>query len=166
MRLKAPEGRGHPVVKGLELKPETDGCYHVDANIGAYLIEAFGYLDADAPPNAATIAKPDDGVLRIAVLASLKSLGVALTGPANDRRLADILVDASKRQNDRVAAEVKAAEDRLINQLDAEITALKTRAETAEVSLADAREVLKAMDEKVAALEAKQPDKPGEKTGA
>ena len=65
-----------------------------------------------------------------------------------------------------MAAEVKAAEDRLINELDAEITALKTRAETAEVSLADAREVLKAMDEKVAALEAKQPDKPGEKTGA
>jgi hypothetical protein len=58
MKLKAPEGVGEPCVAGVAI-PSRDGLYEVEAEIGAMLIECFGFVEADvaAGPNAAAKAR-------------------------------------------------------------------------------------------------------------
>ncbi len=50
MKLKAPSGVGDPCVAGVTLAPR-DGVYEVEAEIGALLIECFGFvaIEAGAP---------------------------------------------------------------------------------------------------------------------
>jgi len=54
MKLKAPEGVGDPCVAGVVIAPR-DGLYEVEAEIGALLIECFGFVEVETPqkPNAA-----------------------------------------------------------------------------------------------------------------
>ena len=47
MKLKAPSGVGDPCVAGVAIAAR-DGFYDVDAEIGALLIEAFGFVAVDA----------------------------------------------------------------------------------------------------------------------
>jgi hypothetical protein len=44
MKLKAPEGGGDPCVAGVVIAPR-DGVYEVEAEIGALLIECFGFVE-------------------------------------------------------------------------------------------------------------------------
>lgn len=113
MRLKAPEGRGNPVVSGIELKPNSKGIYDVEASIGKHLVEAFGYIDLDAPPKAAAPIGTNNAVLRDGALTALKHLGVSVPADYADARIADVLVDAVKEHVDNVPARIKAAEDTL-----------------------------------------------------
>jgi hypothetical protein len=46
MKLKAPEGVGEPCVAGVSIAPRG-GVYDVDDEIGALLIECFGFLPAE-----------------------------------------------------------------------------------------------------------------------
>jgi hypothetical protein len=64
MKLKAPEGVGDPCVAGVAIIAH-DGLYEVEAEIGALLIECFGFVEAgaaEAPkiasPGAPAAAKP------------------------------------------------------------------------------------------------------------
>jgi hypothetical protein len=54
MKLKAPEGVGDPCVAGVAIAPR-EGVYEVEAEIGALLIECFGFGEAgaDQKPKAA-----------------------------------------------------------------------------------------------------------------
>jgi hypothetical protein len=45
MKLKAPEGVGDPCVAGAAIV-SRDGLYEVETEIGALLIECFGFVDA------------------------------------------------------------------------------------------------------------------------
>ena len=45
MKLKAPEGVGDPCVAGVVIVP-CEGVYEVEAEIGALLIECFGFVEA------------------------------------------------------------------------------------------------------------------------
>lgn len=58
MKLKAPEGVGDPCVAGVVIAPR-DGLYEVEPEIGALLIECFGFVEAETPekPNAASSAR-------------------------------------------------------------------------------------------------------------
>jgi hypothetical protein len=47
MKLKAPEGAGDPCVAGAVIAAR-DGLYEVEAEIGALLVECFGFVEADA----------------------------------------------------------------------------------------------------------------------
>ena len=47
MKLKAPEGVGDPCVAGAVIAPR-EGVYEVEAEIGALLIECFGFVEAGA----------------------------------------------------------------------------------------------------------------------
>lgn len=47
MKLKAPEGAGDPCVAGVVIVAR-DGLYEVEAEIGALLMECFGFTEADA----------------------------------------------------------------------------------------------------------------------
>jgi hypothetical protein len=47
MKLKAPEGVGDPCIAGVTLA-SRDGCYEVEAEVGALLIECFGFVPAEA----------------------------------------------------------------------------------------------------------------------
>jgi hypothetical protein len=49
MKLKAPEGVGDPCVAGVVIAPR-DGVYEVEAEIGALLIECFGFVEAGGEP--------------------------------------------------------------------------------------------------------------------
>jgi len=59
MKLKAPQGAGDPCVAGAVIAAR-DGLYEVEAEIGALLVECFGFVEADvreavkASPNAST----------------------------------------------------------------------------------------------------------------
>ncbi len=44
MKLKAPEGVGDPCVAGVAMTP-CNGVYEVEAEIGALLIECFGFVE-------------------------------------------------------------------------------------------------------------------------
>jgi hypothetical protein len=46
MKLKAPPGVGEPCVAGAAIAAR-DGIYEVEAEIGALLIEAFGFVAVD-----------------------------------------------------------------------------------------------------------------------
>jgi hypothetical protein len=50
MKLKAPQGVGDPCVVGVTIAPR-DGCYEVEAEIAALLIECFGFVAIDAAAN-------------------------------------------------------------------------------------------------------------------
>lgn len=58
MKLKAPQGVGAPCVAGVVIS-SCDGFYEVEAEIGALLIECFGFVEADAAvkPNVAAKAR-------------------------------------------------------------------------------------------------------------
>ncbi len=47
MKLKAPEGVGDPCVAGVAIAP-CDGFYEVENEVGALLIECFGFVDVGA----------------------------------------------------------------------------------------------------------------------
>ena len=47
MKLKAPQGVGDPCVAGVAITPR-DGVYEVEAEIGALLIECFGFVEVEA----------------------------------------------------------------------------------------------------------------------
>jgi hypothetical protein len=47
MKLKAPEGVGDSCVAGVVIAPR-EGVYEVEAEIGALLIECFGFVEAGA----------------------------------------------------------------------------------------------------------------------
>jgi hypothetical protein len=51
MKLKAPEGVGDPCVAGVVIA-SRDGVYEVEAEIGALLIECFGFIEAGAERKA------------------------------------------------------------------------------------------------------------------
>jgi hypothetical protein len=51
MKLKAPQGAGDPCVAG-DVIAARDGLYEVEAEIGALLIECFGFAPADAGESA------------------------------------------------------------------------------------------------------------------
>jgi hypothetical protein len=59
MKLKAPEGVGAPCVAGVAIVAR-DGLYEVEAEIGALLIECFGFAEVEAPakPRAASASAP------------------------------------------------------------------------------------------------------------
>jgi hypothetical protein len=57
MKLKAPEGVGDPCVAGTAIAPR-DGLYEVQAEIGALLIECFGFVDAGAEQKAKAASAP------------------------------------------------------------------------------------------------------------
>jgi hypothetical protein len=44
MKLKAPEGVGDPCVAGIVIE-SANGLYDVEAEIGALLIECFGFVE-------------------------------------------------------------------------------------------------------------------------
>jgi hypothetical protein len=50
MKLKAPQGAGDPCVAGAVVAARDDLC-EVDVEIGALLIECFGFVEADAQQN-------------------------------------------------------------------------------------------------------------------
>jgi hypothetical protein len=52
MKLKAPEGVGEPCVAGVAIAP-CGGVYEVEAEIGAVLIECFGFVELEAPATPA-----------------------------------------------------------------------------------------------------------------
>ena len=47
MKLKSPQGVGDPCVAGVVIA-SRDGLYEVEAEIGALLIECFGFIEAGA----------------------------------------------------------------------------------------------------------------------
>jgi hypothetical protein len=51
MKLKAPEGVGTPCVAGAVIAPR-EGVYEVETEIGALLIECFGFVEAGAEQKA------------------------------------------------------------------------------------------------------------------
>jgi hypothetical protein len=57
MKLKAPEGVGAPCVAGVAIVAR-DGLYEVEAEIGALLIECFGFLEAGAEQKAKAASAP------------------------------------------------------------------------------------------------------------
>jgi hypothetical protein len=116
MRLKAPEGRGNPVVGGIEIRPNK-GVYDVETHVGRHLVDSFGYIDIDAPPKAATPTGTDNAALRDGALAALKHLSVAVPADFADARIAEVLVDAVRDHVAGVPAKVKAAEEALLAAL-------------------------------------------------
>jgi hypothetical protein len=55
MKLRAPQGVGDPCVAGVIVE-SRDGVYEVEAEVGALLIECFGFIEAEA--GTAEQAKP------------------------------------------------------------------------------------------------------------
>lgn len=51
MKLKAPDGVGDPCVAGVTLAAR-DGCYEVEPEVGALLIECFGFVVVGADEKA------------------------------------------------------------------------------------------------------------------
>ena len=56
MKLKAPEGVGDPCVAGVVIAPR-EGVYEVEAEIGALLIECFGFVEAGTEPKAKAVPR-------------------------------------------------------------------------------------------------------------
>jgi hypothetical protein len=57
MKLKAPEGVGNPCVAGVVIAPRN-GLYEVEAEIGALLIECFGFVEVEAPAKPGVAGAP------------------------------------------------------------------------------------------------------------
>lgn len=145
MRLRAAPGAGDPSVGGVTIKPDGRGIYNVNTAIGAHLVESFGFIDVDAAPKQTPVPAPAASpVLRDAVIAGLKTIGVAIPGNAADGLLATALTKVIHEEGDRVAGLVKATEDRVISQFADEQTALKARAEKAEARVAELEAAQKA----------------------
>ena len=67
MKLKAPEGVGDPCVAGVVIAP-CDGLYEVEAELGALLIECFGFIEAGAEQKSKTVPRrPRAAAKKIAV---------------------------------------------------------------------------------------------------
>ena len=62
MKLKAPPGVGDPCVAGVAIVAR-DGLYDVEAEIGALLIEAFGFVEVEAADRS-HVARGPAGVAR------------------------------------------------------------------------------------------------------
>lgn len=60
MKLKAPAGVGDPCVAGVAIAAR-DGIYEVEAEIGALLIEAFGFVEADSAREVKPVRVPRRG---------------------------------------------------------------------------------------------------------
>jgi hypothetical protein len=60
MKLKAPEGVGDPCVAGVAIAPR-DGVYEVEPEIGAVLIECFGFVAVEAAARPAVATAPRRG---------------------------------------------------------------------------------------------------------
>jgi hypothetical protein len=58
MKLKAPEGVGEPCVAGFAIT-STAGVYEVEPEVGALLIESFGFIEitTGAEPSSATVTR-------------------------------------------------------------------------------------------------------------
>ena len=56
MKLKAPQGVGDPCVAGVVIAAR-DGVYDVEAEVGALLVECFGFVEAETDTGAAETAK-------------------------------------------------------------------------------------------------------------
>lgn len=59
MRIRAPEGKSHPTVRGIVIEPKDD-LYEVDVADGKMLIESHGYIDAEASPAKPAAADKGD----------------------------------------------------------------------------------------------------------
>jgi hypothetical protein len=57
MKLKAPEGVGDPCVAGVVIAPR-EGVYEVEAEIGALLIECFGFVEFGAEQKSKVAGAP------------------------------------------------------------------------------------------------------------
>jgi hypothetical protein len=57
MKLKAPPGVGEPCVAGVAII-ERDGLYDVEAEIGALLIECFGFVELEAADRSRSAPAP------------------------------------------------------------------------------------------------------------
>ena len=57
MKLKAPSGVGEPCVAGVAIFAR-DGFYEVEAEIGALLIECFGFAEVEAPAKPSAVRAP------------------------------------------------------------------------------------------------------------
>lgn len=57
MKLKAPPGVGDPCVAGVTISAR-DGVYEVEAEVGALLVECFGFLPAEAAGDGSSTAAP------------------------------------------------------------------------------------------------------------
>ena len=58
MKIKAPEGVGDPCVAGVTIAPR-DGFYEVEAEVGALLIECFGFVDISTGEATGTALAPE-----------------------------------------------------------------------------------------------------------
>jgi hypothetical protein len=63
MKLKAPQGVGDPCVAGVTIAPRG-GVYEVEAEIGALLIECFGFVEVEIDAGVTKEAKPASAVRR------------------------------------------------------------------------------------------------------
>jgi hypothetical protein len=57
MKLKAPEGVGDPCVAGAVIAVRN-GVYEVEAEIGALLIECFGFVEVDRTARPGAVPAP------------------------------------------------------------------------------------------------------------
>lgn len=57
MKLKAPQGVGDPCIAGVTIAPR-EGVYEVEAEIGALLIECFGFVEVVAAEKAKGASVP------------------------------------------------------------------------------------------------------------
>lgn len=60
MKLKAPQGVGNPCVAGVAIAAR-DGVYEVEAEIGALLIECFGFVEIGADERSSAAPTPRRG---------------------------------------------------------------------------------------------------------
>jgi hypothetical protein len=60
MKLKAPEGVGNPCIAGVAIAPRN-GLYDVEPEIGALLIECFGFVEVDVDEKATVAPAPRRG---------------------------------------------------------------------------------------------------------
>ena len=58
MKLKAPEGVGDPCIAGVAIA-SRDGFYEVETEVGALLIECFGFVEVGAGEAAASALTPE-----------------------------------------------------------------------------------------------------------
>jgi hypothetical protein len=63
MKLKAPPGAGDPCVAGVNIAPRN-GVYEVEAEIGALLMECFGFVELELAAPQAPKGQPQCGVAK------------------------------------------------------------------------------------------------------
>ena len=72
MKLKAPEGVGDPCVAGVTIAPRN-GVYEVEAEVGALLIEGFGFMAVESTAVETAKATPRTPAARRARSATRKT---------------------------------------------------------------------------------------------